>query len=252
MISFYSENLIDQATISASTENLLFPKENLKDYRRTKVFRSNSNADSVVFDFLETSEVNSILLVDEPRNGFGFSTVTLQLNGTNEWSSPAFTQVLTVNQSHGFAYAEFTTQEYRFARIVMTSTLGFCELSKVFIGKSITFQSGMGIDLGWSYQDRELGTEKENRYGQKFVDLITRRKQLSFSLSAMNKDELDQVLEIYDNKGTSRPFWMRLGHDEMINDKDRFAGFFFMKDIPAIVNRAFGLYDMSMTIEEGL
>lgn len=238
--------------MSASSENLLFPKSNLKDFRRTKLFRSNTNADSLVLDFQETSEIDSILLVDEPRNGFGVSTLTLELNGTDEWSAPAFTQAITFNTVHGIAYAEFPLQNYRFARLVMTSTLGYCELSKVFIGKKISFASGMGIDFGWSYEDRELGLKKENRYGQIFADVVTRRKVISFSISTMNKDELDQVLEIYDDKGETRPFWIRIGSDDMINDKDRFAGMFFLKDVPAIRNKSFGLYDISMTLEEGM
>jgi hypothetical protein len=252
MISFYSDNLIDQAEISASSENSLFPVSNLTHTFRTKVFRSTTNSDSVVFDFQETSEIDSIILVDNPRAGFGVSTVTLQLNGTNTWGSPAFSQVLTFNPTHGIAYAEFATQNYRFARLVMTSTLGYCELSKVFIGKKIAFDSGIGIDLGWSYQDQDLSAMKENSYGQKFVDVKTRRRRISFSIKSLNPDELDQVLEIYDAKSNNKPFFIRLGCDDMINDKDRFSGMYFMDSVPPITNKSFALYDISQTLEEAM
>lgn len=252
MISFYSDNLVDQANVTVSSENLLFPKSNLKDSRRTKIFRSNSNSDSIVFDFQETSIVDSILLVDDHRNGFGFSIAILEMNGTNEWSDPAFSQAITINHAQGFAFAEFPQESYRFARLVLSSTLGYCEVSKVFIGKKIAFANGMGINLGWTYQDKELSTIKENRYGQKFIDVITRQKQINFSITSMDPDELDQVLEIYDNKGSTKPFWMRLGCADMINDQDRFAGMYYMTAVPGITNRSFALYDISMTIEEAM
>ena len=250
MIKFYSNNLIEQAVITASTENAQFPKENIQDYRRTKVFRSTNNSSWVVFDFQETSLIDSIVLVDEPRNGFGVSTITLELNATNEWSSPALTQALTLNETHGIAHAEFAEQSYRFARLVMTSTLGYCELSKLFIGQKIEFPNNMGIDLGWSYQDDELSTVRKNRYGQRFIDVITRQKSFGFAIRSMNADELDQIMEIYDNKGKTKPFFVRIGDDTIVNDPDRFAGIFFLESIPSVTNKSFGLYDLSMSIEE--
>jgi hypothetical protein len=252
MISFYSSNLVDQSTISASTENASFPASNLQDPRRTKVYRSTSNSDEIVFDFGETSEVNSVLIVDEPRNGFGITVATLELNATDTWGAPAYTTSITLNEIHGLGFKEFTTQNYRFARIVLTSTLGYCEISKIFIGKEITFANNMGIDLGWNYQDKELSTIKENRYGQKFIDVIGRQKQLSFAIRSMDKTELDQVLEIYDEKGSTKPFYVRIGDDQMVNDPDRFAGMFYLNTIPQITNKSYGLYDISMTLEEAM
>lgn len=252
MIKFYSSNLLDQALLTPSSQNLLFPVTNLNHPFRTKVFRSTSNTSNLVMDFGETSEMDSILVVDDPRNGFGVSTITLELNTVNTWTTPAFSQVLTMNTYQGLAYAEFPLKTYRYARLVMTSTLGYCELSKFFIGKAIGFESGMGIDLGWNFADKELSTVKENRYGQKFVDVVARQRQMSFSINTMTKDELDQVFEVYDSKGITEPFFVRIGTDGMINDKDRFAGMFYLNSIPSITNKAFGLYDISMTLEEAM
>jgi hypothetical protein len=252
MISFYSTNLVDQATVTASSENQLFPVENIQDYRRTKVFRSQANSVNIDFDLGETSEIDSIILVDDPRSEFGLSTVTLQLNGSTDFSSPAFSQALTLNEYFGVGYAEFDLQEYRYARLVVTSTLGYCEISNLFIGKKIAFENNMGIDFGWSYQNDEIHTTKKNRYGQRFIDAVTRQSKINFSIKSMNPDELDQILEIYDTKGETKPFFMRLGCDDMINDKDRFAGMYFLANVPSITNKSFALYDMSFQLEEAM
>lgn len=252
MIKFYATNLVDQAVLSASTENLLFPKSNIQHMFRTKVFRSTTNSDSVTFDLGETSQIDSVIVVPHTRDGFGFNAASLKLNGTSNFASPAFTQALTLNHTHGFGYAEFTEKEYRFANIAMTSTSGFCELANIFLGKKIEFESGTGVDFGWTYQDDELSIVKRNAYGQRFTDVKTRQRKFGWSLKSLNKDELDQVFELYDLCGETKPFFFRLGDDTMINDPDRFAGMFFLSSVPVITNKAFNLYDLSMSVEEAM
>lgn len=252
MIKFYATNLIDQATITASTENLLFPKSNIQHDFRTKVWRSTTNSDEVIFDLGETSDIDSILIVPNPREGFGFITATLELNATSDFSSPAFSQALTINHTHGLAYAEFATQSYRFARLVLTSTAGYCEVSNLFLGEKIEFDSGAGVDFGWSYQDDELSITKRNSYGQRFTDVKTRQRKFSWAIRSINPDELDQIFEIYDRCGETKPFFFRLGDSSMVNDPVRFSGMYFLSAIPSISNKAFALYDLGMSVEEAM
>jgi hypothetical protein len=220
MIKFWANNLVDQATLTASTENAQFPVENIQDPRRTKVFRSTSNSDNIVLDFGETSEFDSVLIVENPLNGFGISTITIQANTTNSWSSPPFSQAVTFSSEHGVGIAEFSTQQYRFARIVMTSTLGYCELPNIFIGMAI--QPSRGVNLGWTYKDEDLSITKKNRYGQKFSDIIARQRIFSGVINNLDKDDMDDIFEIYDAKGEVNPFFVQIGCDETINDIRRF------------------------------
>lgn len=252
MIKFYSSNLVDDADISATNENSLFPATNVQHAFRTKVFRSTTNSDSVTFDLQETSDIDTVIIVPDPLQGFGVSTATLQLNSTSDFTSPAYSTAISIDNVHGFGFAEFTTKSYRFARIVMTSTLGYCELSKVFIGEKIEFSNGTGIELGWSYRDDETSVTKKNVYGQRFVDVRARQKKLNFSLKSFDKDEINQVFELYDDKGETKPFFLRLGDASMINDPDRFNGMYYMNSVPDIINKSFGLYDLSMSLEEAM
>jgi hypothetical protein len=252
-IKFYSGNLVDQATLSASTENALFPLENLQDPRRTKVFRSTTNSDTVVLDFQETSDVDSVFIVSNPIDGFGISTLAIDLNATNSWGAPAYSDTVTWSTVHGLGYNEFAaTQSYRFARLSLTSTLGYCELSKLFIGKKISLLNDRSINYGWSYVSKDNSRTQENRYGQRFSDVINRQRQFNISFSNINKDQLDQIFEIYDDKGLTKPFFVRIGCDEMISDKRRFSGMVYLNSIPQITNRFFNNYSLSMTLEEAM
>lgn len=247
-LKFYVGNLVDQATINASTVNSLFPASNLLDPRRTKVFRSTTNSDSIVFDFQETSEIDSVFVVDNPFDGFGVSTLSLELNTTDTWGAPAHTESVTWSTKHGVGYKEFIQQDYRFARLVMGSSLTYCELSKIFIGKSLDI--GRGPNFGWTYQSKDNSRIQENRYGQKFPDVINRQRQFSISLSNLDKDMMEKFFEIYDDKGTTKPFFMRTGCESMINGVERFAGMVYMTQIPTITNRFFNNYALSLTLEE--
>ena len=244
----YSDNLLAQSTITASSENLLFPLANLKDPRRSKVYRSTSSTASIVLDFNETSEVDSFFMMSDKKNGFGVSTVTLQFNGTNSWSSPASTETIEFSQTFGVGFKEFTTVSYRFCRIVMTSTLSYCELGKIFIGKKLDL--GKSINFGWSIKDNELSNKQTNRYGQLFVDVIIRQKTINCALSYLDKEALDKVNSWLDLVGESKPFFIKLGCDNMVNDNRRFSGMVYLSDVPTISNPYFNKYNLSMTLIE--
>jgi hypothetical protein len=245
----YPSNLINQSTITASTVNALFPISNLKDYRRSKVYRSTTNADTVVIDFNETSEVDSFFIVSDKRAGFGISTITLEFNATNSWGAPAATETVTFSDIYGVGFKEFAvTHSYRFCRLVLTSTLGYCELSYIYLGKKM--QIDRGISFGWTYKDDDLSQKKANRYGQLFSDIIMRQKTISGALRLLDKDKLEKFFAIYDLCGETKPFFIRLGCDLMIDDYRRFSGMVFFSDVPTITNTNFNKYNLTLTMRE--
>lgn len=247
-LKFFTNNLLLQSIITATTENLIFPKSNLVDPRRSKVFRSTTNEDKVILDFNETSEIDSIFVVDDKRAGFGISSLSFDLNATSNFTSPAYTDSVELSVKYGMGYKIFTQQDYRFARLNLSSTLSYCELSKIYLGKHIDL--GKGPNYNWSYQDKELSSIKENRYGQKFTDVISRQKVISLSLSLLTKEQLAQIMELYDYNGLSKPFFVAIGDDTMVEDHRRFSGMVYLNSIPTITNTNFGRYSLSMSLEE--
>lgn len=249
MITFYADNLVDQATITASSENALFPLTNITDPRRTKVFRSAANTTTIVFDALETSEIDTIIVVDHPNIGFGFSTMLVEINGTDEWSSPAYSSAMTLSVRHGVGILEIpTVQNYRFVRITLTSVLGYCELSKIFIGKKIL--TDRGISYGWTNKDDDLSIIKENRFGQKFVDIIGRQKIFSGSIKNLDDDNIDMIRNVTDTKGKTKPFFVKIGCTDAMSDPLRFVAMVFFTNIPNETNRFYKNWGMSLQFEE--
>lgn len=244
-----SDNLVDQSTITPSTVNALFPVSNLKDNRRSKVFRSTTNSDSIIFDFQETSKINTVFIVADKRAGFGISTAVIEFNATSNFTSPAYSIAVPFSTKFGIGFVEFpNTVEYRFARLRVTSSLGYCEVSKLFIGEYLDMERSIGF--GWSIKDDELSTKSFNRYGQMFSDVIIRQKTITITYKLINKDDLDLINSMLDAKGETKPFYIILGCDNMVNDNRRFSGPVYLNDTPSIVNSHFNRYGLTLTMKE--
>lgn len=252
--NWYSFNLAVQSAtvITPSDENVQFPASNLKDKRNTKVFRSQSATANLVFDTITAQPVDSVLVKANWKTGRGFvGDLTIEANATNEWSSPAFSTTLSFNDEFNLGHVEFAEQSYRFWRIVGTGS-GYLELSNLFIGKKITLESN-SIDLGWSIQRVDNSRSRENRYKQKFTDVINEQDTVRASYKLLNKDELDTILDIFKVAQTYNPVWCIVDSTAtIVNDKERFAGMFEFNQTGRPRNSNFALYDLNFVMEEVL
>lgn len=251
-IRFLSNNLAEGSILTASSENAQFPVSNILDDRRTKVFRSNSNSDNLVIDMGNAEDVDSFAVVDNWQGGFGFTTLTLEANGTDDWGSPAFSEVISFDNEFGVGVKEFTEVSYRFWRIVMTGSLGYCELSNFFIGKASKVDTN-GVGYNWSYKNKDLSRVSSNRYGQEFIDDIGTQKELSnLQFQVMNKDEIDVLLSVWDNNRRVKPFFIYfpLEKDSLVNNDNRYNGMYKFSRTPTFTNINSGFYNTSISLKE--
>jgi hypothetical protein len=251
---FLANNMVEGAVITASTENAQFPASNLKHDFRTKVYRSTSNSDSIVFDLGAIEDVTHIGLVDNWQDGFGVSTVTVEANGTDTWGSPAFSTTMTLDNTFGVSINELAaTESYRYWRLVLTSSLSYCELTYVFIGKATDIETN-SVSYGWGYRGTEIAKKSTTRYGQDFTDPITTRKELNgLGFEVMNTTEIDKIFEVFDGRMTSKPFMVKMGDDTntIISNENRLNGLYKLTTIPAVTNpSAFGLYNVTLNVKE--
>lgn len=247
-LKFFNNNLVDSAIITPSSEDANFPASNLKDPRRTKVYRSTTSSDFLGIDFGTAKEIDSFFIVGDPRTGLGISSITVEIDPGGNWFMPAFSQTVTLDDEFNMGVIVFPIINSQYAKISFTSSGSFCELSKIFIGKHIDL--GRGPSFNWSYQSTDLSKIQENRYGQKFVDTIIRQKKINMSFSLLSKDQLAQLLEIIDSKSNTLPFFIELGDDTIINNHNRFSGMVYLSSIPSVSNSSFARYALGLQLEE--
>jgi hypothetical protein len=254
MMKFLALNLVESATLSASTENAQFSLNNIKHDFRTKVYRSTSNSDSVVFDLGSIEDVDHVAICDNWKDGFGVTAVTIEANATDSWSSPSFSTSMTLDSTFGISIKELSSeQSYRFWRLVLTSTLGYCELSHVFIGKATQITTN-GISYGWGYLNKDMKKTGTSRYGQEFTDVIGKRKELTgLSIKVANTTEIDKIFEVFDDRGTVNPFYAVMGDgtNTIISNENRLNGIYKFTTEPRFINpTAPGLYDITFSLRE--
>ena len=134
----------------------------------------------------------------------------------------------------------------------MTSGLGYCELSNIFIGKSVNITTN-GIDYGFSYKNNDVKNQSSTRYGQEYIDLKTQRKELNgLSMKVMNPDEIDSFYEVYDDRTTVKPLFIIFCDDTgvILNDIDRISGQYKFTTTPSSKLTTVGLWDTTFRLRE--
>lgn len=251
-IVYYHNNLVKSASITASTENAQYPVSNITDDRRTKVYRSTSNSDNVVFDFGSAEDVDAVCIAPNWQTGFGFTSITIEANTASTWGSPAFTQSFSFDSTYETGITELSsTQSYRYWRLVITSSLGYCELANVFIGPKVDITT-TGINDGIVYNNDDLISERTTVYGQEFVDDITQRKMIeNVSYSNLNLTEATAIMGVVDNVRSVKPFWVRFKNvDSVLDDADRWGGIYKFSKVPKLTLNRGGFYQMSFNLME--
>jgi len=250
MISLYHNNLAKTAALIPSSENAQFPAENIKDNFRTKVWRSLTNSDNLILDLGTIETIQAFGIVDNWRDGFGITSLTLEANASTDFSSPAFTQAITLDTEFGVAVIEFATpQTFRYWRLVATSTLGFCELANVFLGTIKKFN----FDFNWTHRSKDLRRETKNKYEQEFVDQFGTRTELrNLELAVMDKDELEDFLDVLDLVGATQPLFFEFCDDtqSVNNQPNRYNGQYKLINVPADTNFSAGFYSASIDLKE--
>ncbi len=250
---FYYNNLALDASLSASSENAQFPLENIQDPRRTRVFRSGDNADHIYFDFGSAEPIDSIFLVGHQLSGLGFTTASLELNSVASWSSGApATIAITVDAANNMAFGSINSPEtYRYAKLILTSTLGYCEVGKIFIGEGTDLGTENDFTFPLDIAFNNNSTIQKNRYGQKFIDELNEQKRFGGELQMMTNEEVEIIYQMARQCSTTKPFFMRISNVNMFSDNDRASGYYYLVNEPVFLYQKGGYWNTKLVLEEG-
>jgi len=141
MKAFYANNVTATATtITPYSENPTYPCSTaLKDSRLSRYYRSiGVSSENIVFDFGAATSCTDIIILG--HNFTAGATITIQANATNVWTSPSYSQVLTVADDIAYTFA--AAQNYRYWRLTIADASNpdtYIQIAYVFIGNSIAF-----------------------------------------------------------------------------------------------------------------
>lgn len=147
-------NVLRDATITCTTENLNFSKSGLYSTTLLQKFRTTSGDDQrIVFEADDFRDVNAIALLG--HNLIDHALVTLQANYTNEWTDPVWEKSLTITDDNiieTFTMEDSTEDpDPNFMSVFIDNAhLDYIQLSELFLGTAFTMP-GMAPDQTIAY-----------------------------------------------------------------------------------------------------
>jgi hypothetical protein len=150
-------------------------------------------------------------------------SITLQMNSTDAWVTPAFTQVLTGDMEKRLAW--FEPQTYRYARFVFDDVQNPDAYTKAGIAwLSTYFQPARGVDIEFTDGREELGRYAQADRGAHFRDVRPRRIQIEARFSLLEQTDRDSFDDMASVVGIGGNLFF--GFDVDVNPTAVLYGFF--------------------------
>jgi len=178
---FYN-NIIDTAVLTASStaagnNTSSFAKAILAD-----TFTFTSTTGLLVIDLLAATQIKSFII--DIGNMTGGGTYTLEANATDVWTSPSFSESLTISDTALYWTGDET---YRYFRLCITDTDNV-SLGYIMIGSESYLQMP-GIDPGVTLNYETTSSNSISNSGQNYGNIGYERLNTSFTFPMITETE---------------------------------------------------------------
>ncbi len=196
------DNLVTDATITASTENPDYTFTTaFNDSRLSRIGRTTDDDDEwIKFVFGAAVSVSNICIVGS--NISSGATITLEGNASDSWSAPTFSvSILSTDKFGDYFYKSFATQSFRYWRLTIddaANTDTYIEVAQIFIGTYLTMP---GMNLGQIVTKKSNSVATKSASGQLYGDrrINPQGAEISFTdVSNANKILIDAFITAVD------------------------------------------------------
>src|SRR6056297_2118261 len=105
------DNLIKEAAITVSSENISFPSSNIKDFHLSKLFKFTGNSGEYIdLDLGSIENVRSVIFDTNITDG---GTVNLYGNASSDFTTPDYTTTMDIYDGK---VVKFLSENYRYWR----------------------------------------------------------------------------------------------------------------------------------------
>lgn len=206
----------------------------------------------VVFDLGGAVTIDSIVLlwgVNSPKPS-ETAVVKVQGNGTNSWTSPSFEQVMVIDNLKPVSSAFVATQAFRYWRIIIVdpdNVNGYVNLGVSFMGIKASIRNA---DNGFSWNLIDGSVRSRTDYGQEYVDEYPILKNISFSMTNLDYDDVLTLNDIYQSVGSKSNVYFELYDDIPNFDKDFFCVYGKFDSSLSFVHVNYKIFNGSLVITE--
>jgi hypothetical protein len=204
----FSPNLIDAATITASSENDLLLAANVANELRTKVWRTGGSltAEWIKFDLGAAKAVTGFIIANHTLSTD--TLVALEGNATDSWGSPSFTQAVTL--AAGTILTTFASQSYRWWRFRFSkpSSATQRDIGRIFLGTYVEpadLPDWNGVQL--SRADNTSITKSVG--GQEWADRRGNFREVGLTFTACSTTTKDAVEAVVADCGVGKSLFVQ-------------------------------------------
>jgi len=254
------DNLVtlDETVLTPDAVDAFYPVSNLKQLHTVDEFRTpnGTTTSNLIIDFKTVRNITDFALVgNNATNELNVTAITIEANPTSNFSAPAFTTTLLSTDfdfEENIAFHSFATQAYRFWRIVATTGAGFVGYSNIFLGESLSTPNELrSFSYGWKFERIDNSKAQKGRYGQKFIDEINDQKMFSGDVKIMEDATHTNYQTMIDIVGITKGIFLLLDSTEnIITNKEIFAGYVQFNRRPMLTNTFFKRYDTAFQLLE--
>ena len=193
-IRFSFHNLIDDATLTPSSQVASLPASNLQNPSPTIIWRTtDKDSENLLVDLGDPQ--NSSLIVLLNHNLKPDANITLQANSSDSWSSPPFAQTLNWHEYLIIKY--FDQALYRYWRLLISDSTnqdGYIQIGRLWIGTF--YQPTHDISRNFTVEHVDPSIVSYSASGTKYVTQRTPFRRLNISFQNTNqKAQFDEILE---------------------------------------------------------
>ena len=207
-------NLLDTATLTASSEDSTLIVEHLTHVHKTKVWRVDGtlSSDDVVADLTTAASVTSAIILAHTIPAT--ATIKIQGNDTDEWSSPSVDE--TITHSTGTMAKAFTGGSHRYWRLFIDKDDpgDQFDIGRLFIGTYTTLPQPR------NYSEQFIDPSEVSKAvgGQTYTYAKTPYKQVSLSYNTLSETNYQLLETLFDSIGTHTPLFLQVNTASPVED----------------------------------
>lgn len=249
---FLYNNLLDVATLTASSAATGFPANNLKNPFRSKYWKTagaTAGTAQLVIDHGTAKAVNAIALTGYPDWAAAPGTLVMQFNDTDSWGSPSASETLTwvsgttPGGNKGTIIKKLSvSRTYRYNRLSVVNAPGDWNLGRLFVGSY--FEPTR--DYGWGYEEEIVDPSMISRTigGQDHADEIEKYRIVRVNGIILTQAQWVLYQAMINTVGMQKPLFLAFDYNGQPIEKTIYGKF---TQIPAIARPYLFEYSFEFT-----
>ncbi len=206
----FFDDLIDSAVLTTSSSNVDFPVSNLLNLIPSRVYKTGATLteEFIIFDLVTPQLVTSFIAFNQNFDSTE-TTVKIQGNAINDFSSPSIDETLTVTVGEPITKI-FTGGSFRFWRFVFTkaSSGDVKSIGRIFLGDFKTLEDPSF--QGYSINLQDLSESEKSIGGQTFSEAKSQFRELTLNFPIVEETFRNDMDIIFKTVGTHTTFFIQV------------------------------------------